>query len=301
MSGLPIRQMAFLAAFAAALIAATEVSPPPGWSVPGLYVYWVFRIAIEAVIIIGTLHVAAARPATRHRPFLLVFGVGLATLIPFVLAVTAMDIVLGLPELERLFDPNQSIPAGSPGAGAAVVAPIPLGERVTVFLYELLYLLDNHLALSFLIATPWIFATSAETLSPQQGVQEKDGASTDPAAPDTDPGPSPEPDVHTPAFLAHLNPPFNEPLLRAEAQEHYVKLIGTSETRMLLYRFNDLVSQLPETSGIRVHRSHWVALQAADYLYKEGNNVRLMLKDGGSVPVSRRNAKKAESVFPTRP
>ncbi|WP_417686955.1 LytTR family DNA-binding domain-containing protein [Roseibium sp.] len=288
MSSLPLKPMVLLAGLAAALIAATQTPIPPGWSVAAVYAYWFVRIAIEAAVIIAGLHLIASSAAHPWKRALAALGVALATLVPFVLAVTAMDIILGLPELEQL-----EISSTQGGLDVALAPdPSAVGDRLTVFLFELFYLLDNHLVLTCIVAVPWIMQAA-----PQASAETP--ANDHERAPIVQGQLAADPAMHSApaAVLTLLEPPFDDTLLRAEAQEHYVRLVGASQTRMVLLRFNDLVRQLPETMGMRVHRSHWVSTDAVEQLYRDGNNLRLRLKDGTSVPVSRRNARKAEALF----
>jgi hypothetical protein len=102
------------------------------------------------------------------------------------------------------------------------------------------------------------------------------------------------------SFLCDLTPRLEGPVLWAEAQEHYVKLTTTDESRMVLHRFSDILRKLSETDGIRVHRSHWVAFDAISETYKEGTNIRIRLKNGETVPISRSYRKILEEALGQR-
>ncbi|WP_153771956.1 LytTR family DNA-binding domain-containing protein [Labrenzia sp. CE80] len=294
---LPLKELSILSGLSAVLIAATQIAVPDGWHLLGAYGYWLVRIALEAALFVGGLQIAAQIAGVQRRRFVLVLATSLATLAPFVLAITAMDIILGLPELERL--PMVGVPFEGEGNAH------PVGDRLVVFVYELGYLLDNHLALCLLITAPWILrqktrsedsaaeapAEGHEVTSPRkagQGTPAKDEVTSGKAT-------SPQ----TTPFLQQLEPAFETRLLRAEAQEHYVRLIGEAETRMILFRFADLMKLLPEEMGSQVHRSHWVAHAGVDHCYRDGSNLRLKMKDGSTVPVSRSNAKSAMERFGT--
>jgi len=98
-------------------------------------------------------------------------------------------------------------------------------------------------------------------------------------------------------YLRHLDQPLKGELLRVEAQEHYVRLVSDQENRMVLYRFNDIVSELPGKLGMQVHRSHWVAFAAAESLYRDSGRLWLTITDGSKIPVSRKYSEDVQSRF----
>ena len=66
-----------------------------------------------------------------------------------------------------------------------------------------------------------------------------------------------------------------------------MRLKTSEETRMVLNRFADVLRDLPEEAGIRVHRSHWVAINAVKEAFRDGANLKLKLVTDDVVPVSR--------------
>ncbi len=56
---------------------------------------------------------------------------------------------------------------------------------------------------------------------------------------------------------------------------------------MVLCRFSDALRDLSSADGVQVHRSHWVAHTAIAEVFRDGSNLRLRLKSGDIVPVSR--------------
>lgn len=218
------------------------------------YGYWLVRIAIEAAMFIGVRGILDRAQRLRPYPAVKIALSILISLAPFALAVTALDLVLGQPEL---------------GIGA-VAQP---STRLVAFGKEVIYLSDNHVALCLLLSLPtWL---SSET-----------------------PGDQPdEPPVEAEGYLAALSPPLSGRMIRAEAQEHYVRLTTTEETRMVLHRFSDILRDLGGQPGLQVHRSHWVARDAVAGVSREGANLRLKLRNGDSVPVSRSFRKGAEDAL----
>lgn len=72
------------------------------------------------------------------------------------------------------------------------------------------------------------------------------------------------------------------------AEEHYVS-VGILDGKTVLLRgtMSDAVAALPETLGVRVHRSHWVSRQAVAALVRSSKGWRVQLGCGAEVPVAR--------------
>jgi DNA-binding LytR/AlgR family response regulator len=86
-----------------------------------------------------------------------------------------------------------------------------------------------------------------------------------------------------------------------EAQEHYVRITTDEEVRMVLCRFSDIVRELSDDAGMQTHRSHWAAYPAIAEAVKEGQNMKLVLTSGDSVPVSRSFRSTAEAKLERLP
>ncbi|MEZ5459216.1 MAG: LytTR family transcriptional regulator DNA-binding domain-containing protein [Steroidobacteraceae bacterium] len=89
-----------------------------------------------------------------------------------------------------------------------------------------------------------------------------------------------------PDFLKRLERPLTDRLLAVQAQEHYIRVIASDQTPMLLYRFSDALEQLKACRGLRVHRSYWVSLDAIEQIERDGPRMRLCLRNGERVPKS---------------
>ena len=112
--------------------------------VAGFYLYWLFRIAIEALFFLLIRAALTTYVGDRLGFWRLTALAILTSHIPFVLSVTALDIVLGYPELG----------IGAEGGEAQ--------SRLTAFLLEMVYLADNHLGLCLLLSLPrWLTKPSA--------------------------------------------------------------------------------------------------------------------------------------------
>jgi hypothetical protein len=218
---------------AAGLLAANQQTRPEGWPVIGVYGYWLVRIGIESTLFIAFLQLLSLLPRIANHTLWAICLAALASYIPFVLSVTALDIVLGLPELD-------ATTLGE--AGSAI--------QLGAFLQELVYLLDNHIFLCAMLSIPmvlqacWIPAQLHPPIAKQSGPADMltaDRTGLAITSPDNAPTKT--------SFLESLSPPFADRILRAEAQEHYVKLVGPNDTQMVLYRFSDILRELPKKNG----------------------------------------------------
>ena len=238
---------------AAMLLAAHDLSQSSTFGVVGAYAYWLFRMSIEAGCLFAVLAAIERYLGGVLLPWLEVVVAIIISLVPFTLAITAFDLIAGLPELGL---------NGSPLSGS----------RVSAFALELVYLFDNHVALCLLLLLPrWLsHADNAEPEAPQPVVQSNE-ANTNGYA----------------AFLEAIDPPLNAEIVAIEAQEHYIRISTDGDTRMVLHRFSDAVRHLPDSLGLQVHRSHWVADKAVTGLVVHGQRMQVALCNGTQVPVSR--------------
>ena len=247
-----------IALLAALLIAASNVGQISGATLIGGYAYWIVRIGIEGALFVLVRDALDRSGLEVFPPWGHMWGriaaAILISLVPFVLAITAFDIILGYPEL-----------------GIENAANVP-STKLTAFAFELIYLFDNHVFLCLLLSLPrFLLAPVASSLT----------------ADDTEAPAVPKPIAARATMFTELDPPLRGELLWAEAQEHYVRLTTAEETRMVLNRFADVLRDLPEDAGIQVHRSHWVAIDAIAEAFREGANLRLRLRTEDIVPVSR--------------
>ena len=96
---------------------------------------------------------------------------------------------------------------------------------------------------------------------------------------------APRPD-RAPGLMDRLPPRIRAPLVRIEAQDHYLLIVTTAGRKLLLMRMADAEAMLGG-AGLRVHRSHWVARDAVLGLSRQDGRWRLQTSDGAEVPVSR--------------
>lgn len=76
------------------------------------------------------------------------------------------------------------------------------------------------------------------------------------------------------------------PLIRIEAQDHYLNVVTQKGNTLILMRLSDAAAEL-EGQGLQVHRSHWIAQKAVTKLRRDKGRDLLIMSDGAAVPVSR--------------
>lgn len=215
------------------------------------YSYWTIRIAVECLLF---LVIRSALEASFAKRLGLAAVTSLAIALshlPFVLSVTAIDIALGYPELGIEAGSNLSEP------------------RLGALLLEMAYLADNHISFCLLLSLPrWILESEKSVSAVETSSEDAETAVP-------------------PTLLSYLDPPLDGNVIWVEAQEHYVRITTTRESRMVLARFSDIVRELSEYRGMQVHRSHWVSEAAIVETRKSGQNLNLVLNTGDTVPVSR--------------
>lgn len=95
-------------------------------------------------------------------------------------------------------------------------------------------------------------------------------------------------------FLALLPPAIGEDLISIQADLHYLQ-IRTTRGRAMVLASLSTAEQALGARGLRVHRSHWVALAHVRRLVRSANGTSLQLSDGSKIPVSRRRASEVQA------
>jgi hypothetical protein len=88
-------------------------------------------------------------------------------------------------------------------------------------------------------------------------------------------------------FLRRLPLDKRGALVRREAQDHYLLAVTSNGAATVLMRLGDAERELAGFAGLRVHRSHWVALAQVQAHARRGGRDFLQMSDGSEVPVSR--------------
>jgi hypothetical protein len=86
------------------------------------------------------------------------------------------------------------------------------------------------------------------------------------------------------------------PILHMTVEDHYVQVTTGVGRHMVLMPLADAIREMGDVPGLRVHRSHWVALSAVSAARRTGEMAVLTLKNGAEVPVSRRYVKAVQEA-----
>lgn len=97
-----------------------------------------------------------------------------------------------------------------------------------------------------------------------------------------------------PRLLDRIEPAKRGNLVRISARDHYLDVHTVNGLSEVLLRFSDALAELDGVDGLRVHRSHWVAVDAVTGTEKVNGRTFLLLRDGARVPVSRGYHKRVE-------
>lgn len=87
-------------------------------------------------------------------------------------------------------------------------------------------------------------------------------------------------------FMRRLPIDVRGPLVRIEAQDHYLNVVTARGSTLILMRLGDATGELAGR-GLQVHRSHWIATGAVTKHRRDGGRDLLVMADGAEVPVSR--------------
>ncbi|MGD9913194.1 MAG: LytTR family DNA-binding domain-containing protein [Rhizobiaceae bacterium] len=98
---------------------------------------------------------------------------------------------------------------------------------------------------------------------------------------------SPPPDMQRPAILDRLPVEKRGRLAYMSMQDHYVDVHTDRGGTLVLMRLADAITETQGVSGLQVHRSHWVALDAVAAAVRREGRLFLRMVDGTELPVSR--------------
>ncbi|HEY3950861.1 LytTR family DNA-binding domain-containing protein [Phenylobacterium sp.] len=84
-------------------------------------------------------------------------------------------------------------------------------------------------------------------------------------------------------------------VLCLQMEDHYVRVRTPTGSHLVLATFQQALAALQGASGLRVHRSWWVADGAVARAELDGRNLRLILTDGLAVPVARSSVAEVRS------
>lgn len=80
-------------------------------------------------------------------------------------------------------------------------------------------------------------------------------------------------------------------LIYLKSELHYLLVVTDRAESLILYSLKNAISELPPNRGMQIHRSYWVDTSMINSLEKNGREGTLLMKNGDSLPVSRRYLK----------
>jgi hypothetical protein len=103
-----------------------------------------------------------------------------------------------------------------------------------------------------------------------------------------------------PAFASLINDRTWAPIIYLKAELQYLKVVTEKGQTLILYNLRDAIAELPESDGIKTHRSYWVAASAIREFRGKGRQGQLVLNNSTEVPVSRSNLNHIKSFCENR-
>lgn len=271
--------MAVLRPFASRLVAAgaglsvlfTLLAPEssaPLTFLPRL-VFWVLHIGFGlAAAVLVARALLAVRPHTRDWVVVVMSGIGGVVLFaPFAIGIESLFSLEG-------FDGDNDFMEQLARSSLAMAIVVEAIEMTPPFMAA--WLLINLEPVRAVIT----HARTARTT---------DSEATTPSG-NADPGESPTADAcppETQAFLDRLPPIIGADMVCVSSDLHYLNVTTRQGQAMILGSLQELEDAFGD-KGLRVHRSHWVYVDAVTSLSKSGKGWFLNLVGQNRVPVSRR-------------
>ncbi|MFD0916349.1 LytTR family DNA-binding domain-containing protein [Pseudahrensia aquimaris] len=109
--------------------------------------------------------------------------------------------------------------------------------------------------------------------------------------------PSATPRLDTSPFFDRLQKPIGTDIISLQSRDHYLEVITSAGSDLILHRLRDAERELAAIGGLRVHRSWWVAQTHAKQLVRENERTFVELSDGRQVPVGRSYLKKVRAIL----
>lgn len=102
-------------------------------------------------------------------------------------------------------------------------------------------------------------------------------------------------------LLQRLPPHLGRDIVCLRAQDHYLEVVTTTGSVLVLMRLSDAERALTAIPGMRVHRSWWVAFDhVARFSRAEGGGVSLTTSTGHVIPVSRNQREALDAAMASR-
>jgi len=163
---------------------------------------------------------------------------------------------------------------GTIGAQLEISTPFPL-------LFVQVTISSTLLLLTEFVLWPMVFGRPDASIAGEEDVAEAPRLETPAAAQPVEPAEGRIP------LLSRLPEGAQPgPIVSISMQDHYAEVSMTTGRALILIRLSDAIDLLDDYPGVRVHRSHWVALNFLQGIEKQGKGYKALLEDGRELPVS---------------
>ena len=98
-------------------------------------------------------------------------------------------------------------------------------------------------------------------------------------------------------FFKRLPHKIGRDLISLQAQDHYILVVTSAGSEMVLMRLSDAIKELGTHKGIQTHRSWWVAEKHIVNMATENGKKHIYLTNGQKTPISRTYLKQVNSFF----
>jgi hypothetical protein len=153
-------------------------------------------------------------------------------------------------------------------------------------------LVDEALAVVFPVTLVWVGINAPRVLGlnfsqsmARPPTKESPEATAEPGAQSTSP------------FLSLLPPAVGRDIIYIMSELHYLRVVTTQGSTLVLYNLRDAIDELPAGSGLQPHRSYWVALGHLLGLSRRDGRPYLKMSDDSLIPVSRRRLNEVRSML----
>ena len=88
-------------------------------------------------------------------------------------------------------------------------------------------------------------------------------------------------------IIARLQIQNRGTLLYMSMQDHYINVVTSRGQELLLLRMGDAEKETAGIEGLRIHRSHWIAIEGIKSVDRQNGNYVVEMLDGAKLPISR--------------
>lgn len=279
----------------------TVLDPPAsaGQALPATFAFWFLHIGAGMLLAVAaTAALSEAPPSVTRRPFLRIALGGLIGSLLFAPLALAVEQVWPVDEAMR--DSDDLLDQWEAAGGILAL----ISEWLSLFPpYMASWLLVNAVPLATPTTTVAVESSAEHAPAPAALGEAMQPEQRNPGdSPGDSPAESGEladsmdmpveilPDAAATLaddFMALLPPAIGADLIAIQADLHYLH-VRTDRGRAMILASLSMAEQSLGTRGLRVHRSHWVALAHVRRLARSANGAALVLSDGSKVPISRR-------------